>query len=92
MNLIMVLAKFLRTMALLLPALLFAHEAAAARAPNIVLILADDLGWADLGCYGSRFHQTPNIDRLASQGMRFTDAYAAAPICSAGFALLVPSR
>ncbi len=50
--------------------------------PNIVLIVADDLGWADLGCYGSTYHKTPNLDRLARQGMRFTDAYAAACICS----------
>lgn len=51
-------------------------------APNIVLIMIDDLGWADLGCYGSSFYETPNLDRLASQGMRFTQAYAAAPVCS----------
>jgi uncharacterized sulfatase len=50
--------------------------------PNIVFILADDLGWADLGCYGNRFNETPNIDRLAKQGMRFTNFYAAAPVCS----------
>lgn len=50
--------------------------------PNVVLILADDLGWADLGCYGSTFHRTPNLDRLAADGMRFTDAYAACPVCS----------
>jgi len=50
--------------------------------PNFVFILADDLGWADVGCYGSDLHETPNIDRLARQGMRFTDAYAAAPVCS----------
>jgi arylsulfatase A len=50
--------------------------------PNFVFILADDLGWSDLGCYGSYLHETPNIDRLARQGMRFTDAYAAAPVCS----------
>ena len=50
--------------------------------PNFVFILADDLGWADLGCYGSDLHETPNIDKLARQGMRFTDAYAAAPVCS----------
>jgi arylsulfatase A len=49
---------------------------------NFVFILADDLGWSDLGCYGSDLHETPNIDRLARQGMRFTDAYAAAPVCS----------
>jgi arylsulfatase A-like enzyme len=52
------------------------------RRPNIVFILVDDLGWADVGCYGSDLHETPNIDRLARQGMRFTDAYAAAPVCS----------
>jgi arylsulfatase A-like enzyme len=50
--------------------------------PNIVLILADDLGQRDLGCYGSKFHQTPHIDALASKGMRFTNAYSASPLCS----------
>ncbi len=50
--------------------------------PNILLILTDDLGWKDLSCYGSTFYETPNIDRMASQGMRFTDAYAAATVCS----------
>jgi uncharacterized sulfatase len=50
--------------------------------PNILLILIDDLGWSDLGCYGHPVHYTPHIDRLADQGMQFTDAYAAAPICS----------
>jgi arylsulfatase A len=49
--------------------------------PNIVIILADDLGWADLGCYGNTFNQTPNIDRLAQEGMRFTQFYAG-PVCS----------
>lgn len=50
--------------------------------PNIVLILMDDLGWRDLSCYGSTFYETPNLDRLASQSVRFTDAYAACPVCS----------
>ncbi len=50
--------------------------------PNIVFILIDDMGWTDLGCYGSKFHETPNIDRLAKEGMRFTNAYAACPVCS----------
>ncbi len=49
--------------------------------PNIILILADDLGWADVGCYGNTFNETPNIDRLARQGMRFTQFYAG-PVCS----------
>jgi arylsulfatase A-like enzyme len=62
---------------LALPALGFAAER-----PNVVFILADDLGWADLGCYGSTFYQTPNLDRLAKEGTRFTDAYAACNVCS----------
>ena len=49
---------------------------------NFVLILADDLGWTDLGCYGSQFYRTPNLDRLAAEGLRFINAYAAAPVCS----------
>lgn len=59
-----------------------AHAADAGKT-NIILILADDLGWKDLGCYGSTFYETPNIDKLARSGVRFTDAYAAAPLCSA---------
>ena len=52
------------------------------RLPNVIYILADDLGWAELGCYGNKFNETPNLDKLAAQGMKFTDAYAAAPVCS----------
>ena len=50
--------------------------------PNILFVLADDFGWSQLGCYGSSFYETGNIDRLATEGMRFTDAYAACPVCS----------
>ncbi|HJS51459.1 MAG TPA: sulfatase-like hydrolase/transferase [Pyrinomonadaceae bacterium] len=50
--------------------------------PNIIFILADDLGWADLSCYGRPDYTTPNLDRLATQGMRFTNAYSAAPVCT----------
>ena len=50
--------------------------------PNIVVIIADDLGWMDLGFQGSTIYETPNLDRLAEQGMRFTDAYASCPVCS----------
>lgn len=56
--------------------------ASASERPNIVLIVADDLGWADLACYGSDLHETPNLDRLASEGVRFTDAYSASPVCT----------
>ena len=50
--------------------------------PNIVLIMVDDLGWMDLACQGNQLVETPHLDRLATQGMRFTNAYAAAPVCS----------
>src|SRR3954464_11257184 len=53
-----------------------------ARQPNIIFILADDLGQRDLGCYGSTFYETPHLDALARGGMRFTDAYAACNVCS----------
>jgi arylsulfatase A-like enzyme len=53
-----------------------------ANLPNIVVIMADDLGWMDLHCQGNRQLDTPNLDRLAADGMRFTDAYAAAPVCT----------
>ncbi len=50
--------------------------------PNVLFILVDDLGWKDLGCYGSSFYETPNIDLLASQSYRFTNAYSSNPVCS----------
>lgn len=50
--------------------------------PNVIFFLVDDMGWKDLGCYGSTFYETPNIDRLAKNGIRFTNAYAACPVCS----------
>jgi hypothetical protein len=66
-----------------LTALLLAPLAAlAADRPNVVLILADDLGARDLSCFGSTYYETPNIDRLASRGVRLTNAYAASPLCS----------
>ena len=68
----------------------------AAKQPNIVFIMIDDLGWMDLNCQGSPQFTTPNIDRLSKQGMRFTDAYAAAPVCSptraAAMTGLAPAR
>lgn len=60
--------------------------------PNIVLVLIDDLGWADLGCYGSTFYETPHLDRLAQQGVRFTQAYASAPVCSPTRASLLTGK
>lgn len=62
--------------------LVAALQAASAQQPNILFILADDLGYEDIGCYGNTFHETPNIDRLASEGIKLTRHYSAAAVCS----------
>lgn len=72
--------------ALLLAAPLFAAP------PNVVFFIADDLGIRDLGCYGSTFYETPNLDRLAKQGAQFTNAYAACPVCSPSRAGLITGQ
>lgn len=59
---------------------------------NFVFLLVDDLGWADVGCFGSSFHETPNIDRLAESGMKFTNSYAACPVCSPTRASIMTGR
>lgn len=60
--------------------------------PNIVFILADDLGWSDLGCQGSKYYESPHIDRLAAQGMRFTDGYTCGPNCQPTRAALMSGQ
>jgi arylsulfatase A-like enzyme len=67
-------------------------DAAQSAAPNIVIVLADDLGVNDLGAYGRKEHRTPNLDRLAAEGLRFTAAYVASPICSPSRAALMTGR
>lgn len=62
------------------------------RKPNIIFILADDLGWRDLGFMGSEFYETPNLDKLASESMVFTNAYAASPICSPSRAAILSGK
>jgi len=69
-----------------------ASRASAAVRPNIVLILADDLGYGDLGCHGSKTIATPGLDRMAQEGVRFTDFYVAAPFCSPLRAALLTGR
>lgn len=76
---------------LLAGCVVFANVAVAGK-PNIVFVLADDLGWAELGCYGNTFNETPNLDRMAKEGARFTQAYAAAPVCSPYRAALLTGR
>jgi len=67
-------------------------QAAEAKRPNFVFFLVDDLGWADLSCYGSTFHETPNIDALAASGMKFDQAYTACPVCSPTRASILTGR
>jgi arylsulfatase A-like enzyme len=64
----------------------------AARPPNFVLVVVDDLGWMDLHSYGSKYYETPGIDQLAASGTRFTDAYAAAAVCSPTRAAIMTGR
>ncbi len=68
------------------------QEGAKNHQPNILFILVDDLGWADLGYTGSTFYETPNMDKLASTGMVFTDAYAASPVCSPSRAAIMSGK
>lgn len=60
--------------------------------PNVILIMADDLGWGELGCYGQEKIPTPNLDRLASEGMRFTQFYSGAPVCAPSRCVLMTGK
>ena len=73
-------------------ALTQAPAAAGQDKPNVVVFLADDLGWSDLGCYGSTYHETPNLDRLSAEGMRFTNGYATCPVCSPSRASIMSGK
>jgi arylsulfatase A len=67
-------------------------ESAGTRKPNIVIIFADDLGWTDLACFGSDYYETPHLDQLAKQGMRFTQNYSACTVCSPSRAALLTGK
>ena len=60
--------------------------------PNIVFFLVDDLGWADVGCYGSQFHETPAIDQLAKEGILFDNAYSTCHVCSPSRASILTGK
>ena len=81
-------------LAALLAASLSLGETGAGRnsRPNIVFILADDLGYTDLSCYGSKYYETPNLDRMAKQGIHFTDAHVSAPNCQPSRAALLSGQ
>jgi arylsulfatase A-like enzyme len=78
--------------ALLVASATVAHCRAAAQRPNIVFILADDLGYTDVACYGSKYYETPNIDRLAVRGIRFTSGYTCGPNCAPTRAALMSGQ
>ena len=77
---------------LLIIASLFSAQSAALNKPNIVYIMADDLGYTDPACYGSKYYETPNIDNLASQGMRFLNGYSCGPNCQPTRAALISGQ
>src|SRR5947208_344616 len=70
----------------------FGTRSFAATKPNFVLILADDLGWTDLACFGSKLYETPNIDQLARDGVKFTQNYSACTVCSPTRAALLTGK
>ncbi|GAA4237857.1 sulfatase [Postechiella marina] len=75
-------------LAFLFPVFVFSQEVK----PNIVFLLVDDVGWGDFGCYGANFNETPNIDKLSSQGMLFTNGYAACTVCSPSRAAILTGK
>jgi len=82
---------FARILFILFSVVLTAPVIAAER-PNFVFFLVDDLGWGDLGCYGSEFHETPNLDQLRNEGMKFTNAYSACTVCSPSRAAIITGQ
>lgn len=82
----------MRSLTLLLSCLLLPASAAFAAQPNLIWIMADDLGWGDLGCYGQKVIQTPNLDRMAAEGLRFTHFYAGATVCAPSRSVLMTGQ
>lgn len=85
-------SRFLLISVALLPATLKIYSAEKPLKPNIIFILCDDMGYGDLGCYGQKYIQTPNLDRMAQEGMRFTQAYAGSPVSAPSRAALMTGR
>jgi arylsulfatase A-like enzyme len=74
--------RYLLALGFLLTGLAVGAAAEPPKKPNIVFILADDLGWGDLGCYGQKKIRSPNLDQLARDGVRFTQTYAGSTVCA----------
>src|SRR5438552_19073558 len=71
---------------------LYARQGKQPKRPNIVIVLADDMGWGDLACYGHKTIQSANLDQFATQGMRFTQGYAASGVCSPSRSAILTGR
>ena len=82
----------MRSLLLLLLIFIVSCNSAKEGKPNVVLFVVDDLGWTDLSSYGSDLYQTPNVDRLAKNGMLFTDAYATCTVCSPSRASIMTGK
>ncbi len=88
----MKLSRFLVTLTLALKISLLAVDSAPKRPPNVIIVLIDDMGLTDLSCYGSKFYESPNIDQLAKDGVRFTQGYSACTVCSPTRAALLTGK
>ncbi len=88
----MKLSRFLVTLTLALTTSLLAVDSAPKRSPNVIIVLIDDMGLTDLSCYGSKFYESPNIDQLAKDGVRFTQGYSACTVCSPTRAALLTGK
>ena len=85
--------RYFMQVSLLLPLfLLLLNMEGLAQRPNIIYIMTDDMGYGDLSCYGQKNYTTPNLDKLASQGVKFVNAYAAAPVCTPTRAAFMTGR
>src|SRR5512137_1573800 len=84
--------RMLRKSLNVLSVLVFCAGVVAAEKPNIVFVLADDLGYGDLGCYGQKLIKTPNLDRMAAEGMRFTQFYAGSTVCAPSRSVLMTGQ
>ena len=88
----MKLSRFLVTLTLALTTSLLAVDSVPKRSPNVIIVLIDDMGLTDLSCYGSKFYESPNIDQLAKDGVRFTQGYSACTVCSPTRAALLTGK
>lgn len=89
---ILIMSQYLATCLVFLSAVVFCLTKCQKKRPNIIFILADDLGYGELGVYGQSLIKTPHLDLLAAEGLRFTNAYAGAPLCAPSRTTIMTGR